>query len=72
MAVIVPISHLDQGGETAELPLARVDAFRAEASDGARVVFEVVDPLDGETRRHTFSLSGLSRALGALSCAKEQ
>lgn len=60
---------LMQGSRAAWMPMGRVPSFRADAERGGSVVFEAVDPLDGESRRHRFSLSGLRTALARLPCA---
>ena len=53
----------------AYMPMELVRAFTASAVAGSVVVFEVIDPIDGETKRHKFSLSGVTAAIKQLSCA---
>jgi hypothetical protein len=60
---------LMQGNDAAWIPMRWVSNFTEKARGGTKVVFRVMDPLDGETLTHEFSLRGLSEALSRLSCA---
>lgn len=54
----------------AVMPHKGITAFRQQVEAGRLVAFEVVDPADSESRRHSFSLDGLSAALMRLPCAR--
>ena len=58
-----------QGHEATWMPMSEIAAFTRQARAGGTVIFEVVDPLDGERLRDSFSLRCLGPALGRLSCA---
>jgi len=60
---------LMQDNDAAWIPMEWVSEFTRLARGGTRVAFRVIDPLDGETLTHEFSLVGLSDALTRLSCA---
>ncbi|WP_157956837.1 hypothetical protein [Salinicola aestuarinus] len=56
------------GNEASYIRMNRVDQFTEEAKAGSEIRLEAIDPLDGERLIDTFSLVGLSDALGKLSC----
>ena|SRR5690554_4964219 len=58
-----------QGHEGTWMPMNEIAAFTRQARSGESVIFEVVDPLDGERLRDNFSLRGLAQGLSRLSCA---
>lgn len=57
-----------QGHDGTWMPMDEIAAFTREARTGESVIFEVVDPLDGERLRDSFSLRGLAQGLARLSC----
>lgn len=59
---------LSRSGETAYGPEAVGISFKVQAPRGTRVLFEAVDPLDGERRVHEFSLVGLDAMRRHLPC----
>lgn len=61
--------RLFQEHATAYMPMDRVESFTRATFAGDSIVTEVVDPADGERRRHKFGLDGARRALQELPCA---
>ena len=61
---------LAQEQKGAFMPMNEVAEFTNVARAGSKIVFEVVDPMDGERLQDTFSLYGLTAALTKLPCAK--
>ncbi len=59
-----------QGHEGTWMPMSEISAFTRQARVGGTVIFEVVDPLDGERLRDSFSLAGLGQAVARLGCAR--
>lgn len=55
--------------ESTWMPMDEVNAFTRQARNGTTVIFEVVDPVDGERLQDTFSLQGLGQGLAGLSSA---
>lgn len=58
-----------QDHEGTWMPMDEIAEFTRRARAGESIIFEVVDPLDGERLRDRFSLRGLAQALPRLSCA---
>ncbi|NLC61570.1 MAG: hypothetical protein GX761_09875 [Gammaproteobacteria bacterium] len=58
-----------QNHESTWMPMHEIAGFTRQARAGKTVIFEVVDPLDGERLRDSFSLRGLAQGLAILSCA---
>jgi len=50
------------------MPMSKINEFITASAAGKSVVFEAVDPHNGEKRRQEFSLMGLRKALRKLSC----
>lgn len=61
--------QLLQNNRSAYISGTRVEDFTDAALAASGVVLEAVDPLDSEIQRFTFSLDGLSDALGRLPCS---
>lgn len=62
--------HLFPGSnEMAWMPMDLVPQFIADAGQHRKVVVRVTDPLDGETKTHTYSLDGAAAMIDRLSCA---
>jgi hypothetical protein len=57
--------------QAAFAPMNQVSQLTQAMMNSKKVVVRVSDPLDGETKTNTFSLSGLSEALRKLPCASD-
>lgn len=54
--------------ELAWMPMGLVPQFLTNARQSRKVVIRVSDPLDGETKTHTYSLNGAAAMMDRLAC----